>query len=172
MSKKRQKKFLKLYEPIHERFEKFCRARAYGDFEYEDLINESVLIAYSKMDQLKNSSSFLSFLIGISIKLLANANRKNKAEIMDDSSLTKVADPNDQFDKKFEIDLLHKSMAQLPEQQREALILFEITGFSIKEIMDIQDSSESAVKQRLSRARKELSLIINKEMSHAKSKEK
>jgi DNA-directed RNA polymerase specialized sigma24 family protein len=43
---------------------------------------------------------------------------------------------------------------------RECIILFEISGFTIKEIMQIQGMGESAVKQRLSRGRKQLLEII------------
>ena len=60
--------------------------------------------------------------------------------------------------------MLHKALSYLPELQREALILFEITGYSIKEIMEIQKSGSSAVKQRLARGRKELATRITKLM--------
>jgi RNA polymerase sigma-70 factor (ECF subfamily) len=42
----------------------------------------------------------------------------------------------------------------------ECIILFEISGFSIKEIMGIQNLSEATVKQRLSRGRKQLSSLM------------
>ena len=54
--KKKQEKFLQLYEPIHDRFERFCRARVYGkscEMEYSDLINETLLVAFEKTDTLK-----------------------------------------------------------------------------------------------------------------------
>jgi RNA polymerase sigma-70 factor (ECF subfamily) len=63
MTSKKQKHFLKLYQPVHARFEKFCRARAFGDMPYEDLINDSLLIAFKKMEEIKNEKAFLSFLI-------------------------------------------------------------------------------------------------------------
>ncbi len=69
---KKQKDFLKLYEPIHNRFERFCRARVFGNMDYKDLINESLLIAFEKFYSLKSEKAFLSFLIGISIRVLAN----------------------------------------------------------------------------------------------------
>ena len=49
--------------------------------------------------------------------------------------------------------MLYKALNTLPTNQKEALILFEISGFSIKEVCEIQKSSESAVKQRLKRGR-------------------
>jgi len=161
MSKRKQTKFLNLYKPVHDRFERYCRAHAYGDMPYEDLMNESLLVAYKKTDDIRNENAFLSFLIGISIRILANARRKKKADtVWDDTIFNNYRDPNEYIEKQFEIELLHKALARLPDKQREAIILFEITGFSIKEIMQIQESGESAVKQRLIRARKALADII------------
>ena len=164
MSSLKQKKFLELYKPIHDRFERFCRARAYADMPYEDLINETLLIAYQKMNEIKKQTSFLSYLIGISIRILANSRKKHKALISEDEFVLKnFQDPENLIEKQFEVEMLHQALAMLPDQQRESLILFEIVGFSIKEIMDLQNSSESAVKQRLARGRKGLYNILNEE---------
>lgn len=78
--------------------------------------------------------------------------------------MANFADPTDRSEQYMNTAFLHHALAQLPEQQKEALILFEITGLSIKEIMIIQDSTESAVKQRLFRGRKSLALIAKKEL--------
>lgn len=173
MKDKKQKDFLKLYEPVHDSFERFCRARAYGDYPFEDLINESLLLAYSKIKEIKKQDSFLSFLIGISIRLLSNAKKKSKPEYTSDEDfLQSKANTVNELDQKFEVDHLHNALAQLGADARECLILFEITGFSIKEIMEIQNCSESAVKQRLFRGRKELEKIITKEMNYINSNSK
>ncbi len=39
MSDQKQQKFLSLYEPAHDSFERFCRARACGQIEFRDLMN-------------------------------------------------------------------------------------------------------------------------------------
>ena len=64
-----------------------------------------------------------------------------------------------------DVHFLFAALAQLPEAQREAIILFEISGFSIKEIMEIQRAGESAVKQRLKRGRERLEEILKYESS-------
>ena len=69
---KQQQNFLKLYEPVHDRFERFCRARVFGNMEYQDLMNDTLLVAFQKFDTLKSEKAFLSFLIGISVRILAN----------------------------------------------------------------------------------------------------
>ena len=62
---------------------------------------------------------------------------------------------------KFEIKNLYEQLEKLDDITRECIILFEISGFSIKEIMMILKLSESVVKQRLSRGRKQLLEQIN-----------
>lgn len=169
MSQQRQQKFLGLYQPVHDRFERFCRARVGGEMPYPDLINESLLVAYKKMGELRNEEAFLSFLIGIATRILANSRRKKKTYLPEDDLIFKnYAAPDNAVEKQFEIELLHKALAQLPEKQREALILFEITGFNIKEIMEIQGSGQSAVKQRLARGRKALARIVKELMAYRK----
>ena len=135
MSKNKQQRFLDLYRPVHYRFEKFCRARAFGDMPFEDLINETLFIAFKKMTTIKDERAFLSFLIGISTRLLANSKRKKKSESIDEITILQYPDPENHIEKQFEIELLYQSLAKIHEQQREAIILFEITVFRIKEIM-------------------------------------
>ena len=74
----KQQEFLDLYEPIHERFEGFCRARVYGNMEFRDLINESLLVAFERFDTLKSKEAFLSFLFSIRVRILSNNHRKKK----------------------------------------------------------------------------------------------
>ena len=165
-NKEKQVYFLKLYEPTHDRFERFCRARVYGNMEYKDLINESLLVAFQKIESLKKESDFLSFLIGISVRLLANNHKKKREDALPQNVQIEVVDLHAQTDARSDVYFLHQALALLPEEQRECIILFEISGFSIKEIMQIQDVSESAVKQRLRRARIRLKEILTFESEH------
>ena len=78
MSKKKQEQFLALYEPIHDRFERFCRARVYGDMDYRDLMNDTLLVAFDKFETLKSKDAFLSFLFSISVRIIGNYHQKKK----------------------------------------------------------------------------------------------
>ena len=163
---KKQREFLDLYEPIHERFERFCRARVYGDMDFRDLMNETLLKAYQKFDDLRSKEAFLSFLFSISVRILANNKRKRKevpkdfaSEHSEEHSI-KIPDANSKSDVSTDVYFLHKALAKLTEDQRESIILFEISGFSIKEIAEIQNTSESSVKQRLRRGRIRLKEIL------------
>ncbi len=151
---------MKLYEEIHPNFERFCRARVYGEMSHGDVMNDSLIIAYGKFNLKKSSKELLSFLIGTAIRVLSNIRKKHKAEtgVIDLYSNSAIASENSETS--LEIRMLYESMAKLPEEQREALILFEITGYSIKEISQIQNTSESAIKQRLRRGRMKLKELL------------
>ena len=166
MSKAKQQEFLELYEPIHDRFERFCKARVYGNMEFQDLVNETLLVAFDKFETLKSNQAFLAFLFGISIRILSNNNRKKKENyLQSEESSHAIQDQSAKTQMDAEIHYLYKALGQLKEPQRESIILFEISGFSIKEIAQLQDVSISAVKLRLKRGRKKLMEIMTFESS-------
>ena len=49
-----------------------------------------------------------------------------------------------------------RALATLPAEQREAIVLHELEGFSVDEVAEMQHASASAVKSRLSRGRERL----------------
>ncbi|NQY11271.1 MAG: RNA polymerase sigma factor [Flavobacteriales bacterium] len=160
MESKAQKHFLKLYEPVHNSFERFCRARVFGKMEHSDLMNETLLIAFQKMGNLKSEKAFLSFLIGISVRILANQHRKKREQLLPTSDPVDLRDESALTERSAEVYLLYQALSLLPDKQRECLVLFEISGFSIKEIVKMQNVGESAVKQRLKRGREKLREIL------------
>ncbi len=161
MTKTKQAIFLELYEPIHDRFERFCRARVYGNMEFRDLMNDTLLVAFEKFDTLKSTDAFLSFLFGISVRVLANYNQKKREDRFEKTTETfLIQDENANTQQDADVHFLYQALATLTDDQRESILLFEISGFSIKEISQLQNASESAVKQRLKRGREKLTEIL------------
>ena len=159
---------MELYEPIHVRFERFCKARAYGNFNFKDLMHDSLVVAYERFDSLKNEGAFLHFLFGIAIRLLANENRRISTErLADHAQVYNYSVESDRTDRQLEINGLYEAISKLPDLQRESIILFEISGFSIKEVAELQESSEDAVKQRLVRSRKKLVELMTEKKEEA-----
>lgn len=152
-----QKEFLNHYESIHESFARFCHARAYGIMEAEDLIAESVLKALENFHKVKDKKAFLSFMFSVAKNIVNNKYRRLKFHgAYNENYATTIPDEGMDVETKHDIEILYNMLNKLPEKQKEALILFEISGFSIKEVADIQNSKESAVKQRLKRGRENL----------------
>lgn len=155
--KNKQEEFLVLYESIHESFVRFCHARAYGVMEPEDLIAESVLKALESFGKLRSKDAFLSFMFTIAKNIVNGKNRRAKfTGSYNEKDAHTIPDEGIDAETKHDVAVLYEALKQLPNKQKEAIILFEISGFSIKEIAEIQNSGESAVKQRLKRGRENL----------------
>ena len=157
-----KKLFLILYKPVHQSFERFCKARSYGQMPFKDLMQETLLIAYTKFNQLQEPDKFLYYLFGIAIRILSNQRKKVQYEALTEMDIAKaIMQPA--ADRQAEIEQLYKALSLLPIEQREALTLFEIVGFSVKEIAGFQQKTEEAIRQQLSRGRKKmLSLLSEK----------
>jgi RNA polymerase sigma-70 factor (ECF subfamily) len=63
-------------------------------------------------------------------------------------------------------ELVHKAMARLPEKQKLAIHLKDIEGYSNREIAAILETDETNVRTILSRGRKALREIIEKEIGY------
>lgn len=152
-----QQEFLGLYEAIHKSFARFCHARAYGLMEPEDLIAESVLKALEHFDKLKDKKTFLSFMFSIARNIVNNKYRREKFRgKYNENYAHSIPDKGIDAETRYDVEILYQMLNELPAKQKEAIILFEISGFSIKEVAEIQNSKESAVKQRLKRGRENL----------------
>ena len=160
---RRQQQFMQLYEPVHDRFERFCRARVYGQMDHRDLVNETLLIAYKKFDQVKSQEVFPSFLFGIAVNILSNYGRKKKEFYFDNTENQILSDY--ESDASFELEGLYKALARLPKNQGESLILYEISGFSVREIANLHHVSEAVVRQWLVRGRKRLSVLLKEDIT-------
>jgi RNA polymerase sigma-70 factor (ECF subfamily) len=174
MIQSKQEQFLALYEPIHDRFERFCRARVYGDMDFRDLMNDSLLVAFEKFETLRSKEAFLSFLFSISVRIIGNYHQKKKVDrFQKEDNILAIQDKKSNPQEQADVYFLHQALAQLPDEQRESILLFELVGFSIKEMAEIQGASESAIKQRLKRGREKLveiltyeSTLTTKEVNH------
>ena len=168
-----QKQFLKLYEPVHESFARFCHANAYGLMEAEDLISESILVALERFDTLLNKEAFLSFLFSTASNICKNKNRRLKFRgKYNEQHLHLIQDDGIDPEVRLDITVLYDAMNQLSHLQKEAIVLFEISGFSIKEIAVIQSSKQAAVKQRLKRGRDKLAELFKSDQLRGESLQK
>ena len=162
MAENKKIAFMKLYEPVHEKFERFCKARVYGQLDYKDLMHDSIVIAYNKFETIKEPKAFLHFLFGVAIRILSNNSKKKSLDYKENlHQLECITNEKTDVERTIELEHLKIALSRLPEDQRETLLLFEIVGFSIKEISHLQQIGESAVKQRLSRGRQHLVQILS-----------
>lgn len=162
MNNEKQQRFLQLLKPLQPRLEKFILVQVRGRDAAKDIMSETVLLAFENFESLKSEETFLSFLFTIAARVSArrfkNSHRKaeyseNYAEELIDSGIAP--------DVAADIVLLREAIQQLPEKQREAVIMHEILDLPIEEVLKIQGGSLSGVKVRLMRARRALKGMLN-----------
>ncbi len=162
--------FTNILKPHYNDAVNYCRALCSGSTkaEAEDVLQQALLKAYEKIDSLRDESKFRSWFFQIITRCFYDAVRKpfwtrfvSLNSEKGEAAFTIFED--DFFD---DNQLLIGALSKLEKKERAALLLFEIGGFSIKEIKTMQnENSESTVKSRLSRARKKLKefmVLMNK----------
>ena len=163
--------FLDWYQPVHKSFVRYCSSRAYGLMETEDLVQEAILATLQAFSRIEKKEKLLSFMIGVVNNILKNKLRRKKFKgHWDDAFLEKLEDRTPNPEVALDIHYLLKAIDQLPVKQKEALLLFEISGFSIKEIANIQECSEAAIKTRLHRTREKLKKELSEKGTMSLSK--
>jgi RNA polymerase sigma factor (sigma-70 family) len=125
----------------------------------EEIANDTFITAFNKISDLQKPESFESWLIGIVINHVRNARRKNKKY---NENTIKLMDIDRRKNYNFNLRLtLQKALDQLPEGYRRVLVLYDIHGFSHKEISRILGFDESTSKSQLFKARRRMRDIIS-----------
>ncbi|MEL7162929.1 MAG: sigma-70 family RNA polymerase sigma factor [Bacteroidota bacterium] len=156
-----QARFLVAYRSCHEGFLRYCSALAFERMDVEDLVQDVLLSAYKKFDQLAEPEKLQHYLIraarnrAISLRRSA-ARRAALTEVHGERLLVRGATPEQLAD----VHLLYRAIHRLPAKQRDAILLFEISGFSLREIAASQGTSPAAVKMRLQRGRAKLRQLL------------
>lgn len=151
---------MQLYEPVHARLSRFVQTIVWNREEVKDVIGETVLIAFEKFDSITDPDKFLYFLFGVATNVVRKKNRRKKFwGIFSAEHSEQVADEQ-LADERLLQKELYEALKKLNDKQREAIVLFEISGFSIKEIALLQHLSESGVKSNLKRGREKLSQLL------------
>jgi RNA polymerase sigma-70 factor (ECF subfamily) len=163
LSEARWRRLMALLAPWHERAvataRRLCRSTAEGD----DLYQEAVLRAYDKLDTLRDESRFRSwFFVTLLSRHRSRARRAfwkrflRWGDAFPDGAGPAGEDGSRWGERTLEARRMAAALGTLPPEQREAVVLFELDGFSIEEIADLQRVSPSAVKSRLGRGRERL----------------
>lgn len=161
MSQTKQTAFTQAYATCEDRFVRYCTALAYGKMETEDLVQDVLLATYERFEQIQYKEQLLHYLVRAARNRSISHWRKAQYQtaLLEQHTRQLFAtglNPEIALD----IQLLYQKLGQLSESQRDAVILFEICGFSMKEIAEIQQASINTVKSHLKRGRKKLRQLM------------
>jgi RNA polymerase sigma-70 factor (ECF subfamily) len=153
----RADRLIALLGPVHEAAQvtarRLCRSHADGD----DLFQETVLRALDQIGTLRDEARFRGWFYAVMVSVhRARHRRRFWRRLLSLDELTfEPARPADT--ETWEgAERMAQALATLSLAAREAIVLFELEGFTLEELAAIQNDSIPAVKSRLSRARRRL----------------
>jgi RNA polymerase sigma-70 factor (ECF subfamily) len=162
-STERWTRLLALLAPVHERTRVTARRLARTGTDGDDLFQEAVLRAYAKLPSLRDESRFPGWFYAVLLSV--HRSRARRAAWRRFLSLEREMehgfDPPDAAgdggeEERWRAERASRALASLPAVQREAVVLFEVEGYSVEEIAAWQKASVPAVKARLQRGRARL----------------
>ena len=161
-----------LFGKLYDRYAKMVYNKCYGFAksadEAEDLTQDVFLQLFIKLRTFKGKSKFSTWLYSFTYNFCVNyVNRNKQLKIRDKSvqvesseyKLTEEVPDESLFEMK--ADKLKKCLEIISAEERSILLLKYQDGASIKELVNLLDIGESAVKMRLKRAKERLLEIYN-----------
>jgi RNA polymerase sigma-70 factor, ECF subfamily len=162
-------KFIELVKPHYNDALRYCRALCVGKHseEAKDVLQQALLKAIENFGSLNEYPKFKSWFFKIITNCFYDVTRKhfwkNLVSLDNYEASENIPDVYNNSDVSDTRNLISIALGKLSDKEKIAILLFEIEGFSIEEISELQnENSQSAVKSRLSRARKKLKDIIIK----------
>lgn len=153
----RHERLMQLLAPHHDRARatarRLCRSHADGD----DLFHEAVLRAFDHLDELREVERFRAWFYAVLLSVHRARHRRRfwrrllpLDEVRAEPAVDAGADAIEGAQR------MARALATLAPVEREAVVLFELEGFTLEELAAAQQSSIPAVKSRLVRARARL----------------
>lgn len=140
----------------------------------KDLTQETFVKAYRSLHTFREDSRFYTWIYRIAMNLgIDFVRRRQRSPVsgLDEGIAGRDADgqilaahhedgPRRLLERKRLYGAIMDAVQELPEQQRQVLLLREVEGLSYKEIADVLDIAEGTVMSRLFYARKKLQSVL------------
>ena len=131
----------------------WCHNAALAD----DVVQETLIKAYKKSDQLRDPKAARSWLFSILSNCYNDHYRRNReTEDIDNITIVDENSPETETRQLQIVDKVRIAVASLADGQRQVITLIDLEGFSYVEVAQILDIPIGTVMSRLSRARKAL----------------
>ena len=123
----------------------------------DDLVQETLVRAWDKRSSFTPGTNLKGWLFTILRNEFYSQMRKRKREVSDPEGIMaeRLSSHPEQVGR-LDMEDFKKAVNQLPEDQREALILVGASGFSYEEAAEICDCAVGTIKSRVSRARTQI----------------
>lgn len=130
-----------------------------SDDDCADAIQNCIVKAFTKLHTLKTDKYAKSWLIRILINACYDFVRENQ-KVIPLQDVREVESTQDAIRTCGEYTELYEALMKLSETERLVVELYYLEGYRIREIADILEITENAVKKRLFRARENLKMQL------------
>lgn len=157
MAENKKQNFLHYYDQFKDKiFNYFWYRVGFNRALAEDLTSDVFLKALKNFQDFDQSRSFQSWIYAVAKNHLLNhyrtVNRETDLELAEKLDSSELS----QIENKLELEEIFSVINQMENYHREVLILRFADGFDNKEIAEILDKDEGAVRTQISRALEEL----------------
>ena len=158
----RWERLTRLLRPIHPQAVATARRLSRSADDGDDLYQEAVLRAHDKLAGMRDEARFRSWFVAVLLSVHRSRVRRPRRESMSleearGQRLEPVGEDGSLWDEeRRRAERASRALAGLDPEQREAIVLHELEGFTVEEIAEMQGVTPSAVKSRLSRGREKL----------------
>ena len=155
------------FEELYEKYRQQLYGVAYNILNNEQDAEDAVLLTYEKIaDKFKEISQIPcnelpSCLVIICRNTAINIYRKNKKRAAHSAYINERISADDIFESCDDKAALIDAVKKLPDEYKDILFLYDMQGFTSKEIAKMLGIKESAVRVKAFRARKMLRDILN-----------
>jgi RNA polymerase sigma-70 factor (ECF subfamily) len=119
----------------------------------DDAVQEALLKAWYNRKKLKNEQYIKSWIIRILINECHNIQRKQKREVVTDEVPERISSTDSNVE-------LYDALFRLDDRLRLPIVLHYIEGYHVQEISKILGIPKGTVLWRMSKARKELGIML------------
>ena len=127
----------------------------------DDLVQETLVKAWDKHESFQPGTNLKAWLFTILRNEFYSQMRKRGREVQDsDGVMTGRLAVHPSQHRQLDLEDYRGALEQLPEDQREAIILIGASGFSYEEAAEICGCAVGTIKSRVSRARSRLQDIL------------
>ena len=137
----------------------------------EDLVQDLLLKLFPRLEELQSIEKLAPWLARVMYRQYIDRIRRQQrspVQFMDDEQAvyethaSLEAQPTEVVDSGIKSRILQQGLQQLNDDQRLAVMLHDVEGYSLQEIAQILDVSQGTLKSRLSRARGKLRDYLQK----------